>query len=102
MLLFPATRLELRMNTKLRLKEQFNIDFNNLFCLTNMPVGRFLDYLNENGNYENYITELVNSFNPAAAQGVMCRNTLSVGPERRHIQLRLQPDDGIRYFSEMG
>lgn len=63
------------------LKEHFDVKFNTLYCLTNMPVGRFLDYLTESGKYEGYITELVNSFNPAAAQGVMCRNTLSVGPD---------------------
>jgi radical SAM/Cys-rich protein len=79
----PGDQNSLENEYKMRLKEQFDIDFNNLFCMTNMPVGRFLDYLTENGNYENYITELVNSFNPAAAQGVMCRNTLSVGPEGR-------------------
>lgn len=66
---------------KMKLKEQYDIVFNDLFCMTNMPVGRFLDYLTETGNYDDYITELVNSFNSAAAQGVMCRNTLSVGPE---------------------
>ncbi|MFO7811104.1 MAG: arsenosugar biosynthesis radical SAM protein ArsS [Candidatus Delongbacteria bacterium] len=77
----PGDQNSLENEYKMRLKEQFDIDFNNLFCMTNMPLGRFLDYLTENGNYENYITELVNSFNPAAAQGVMCRNTLSVGPE---------------------
>ncbi len=77
----PGDQSLLENEFKMRLKEQFDLNFNNLFCMTNMPVGRFLDSLTENGNYEDYIAELVNSFNPAAAQGVMCRNTLSVGPD---------------------
>jgi radical SAM/Cys-rich protein len=65
------------------LKEEFDIDFNNLFCFTNMPVGRFYDYLTESGNYEDYMNDLVCSFNPAVISNIMCRNTLSVGPDGR-------------------
>ena len=30
-------------------------------------------------NYESYMEKLIENFNPAAAQGVMCRTTISVG-----------------------
>jgi len=30
-------------------------------------------------NLETYMTKLVNAFNPSAAMGVMCRNTISIG-----------------------
>ncbi len=43
-----------------------------------MPISRYLDYLIQSGNYEKYMTKLVNSFNPEAAKNVMCKNTLSV------------------------
>ena len=43
-----------------------------------MPIGRFLDFLVTSGNYEDYMTALVNAFNPAAARGVMCRSLISV------------------------
>jgi radical SAM/Cys-rich protein len=44
-----------------------------------MPISRFLDFLIASGNYEGYMARLANAFNPAAASGVMCRYTLSVG-----------------------
>ena len=44
-----------------------------------MPISRFLDYLIQSGNYDRYMDKLIQSFNPAAAAAVMCRNTLSVG-----------------------
>jgi radical SAM/Cys-rich protein len=44
-----------------------------------MPISRFLEFLLESGNYEQYMERLANAFNPAAAAGVMCRYTISVG-----------------------
>ncbi|MEJ2081141.1 MAG: arsenosugar biosynthesis radical SAM protein ArsS, partial [Acidobacteriota bacterium] len=65
------------------LGEQYGIVFNNLFCITNMPISRFLDFLLREGLYETYLTRLVESFNPAAVRGVMCRNLVSVGWDGR-------------------
>jgi radical SAM/Cys-rich protein len=48
-----------------------------------MPISRYLEYLIKSENYESYMTTLVNAFNPTAARGVMCRNTLSVGWDGR-------------------
>ena len=59
--------------------EDFGISFNSLFTLTNMPIKRFADLLFRTGELEAYMTLLVNNFNPAAVEGVMCRDTLSVG-----------------------
>ena len=53
--------------------------FDRLFTITNMPISRFLEHLDEKGQTEAYLARLVQSFNPAAAAGVMCRTTLSVG-----------------------
>jgi radical SAM/Cys-rich protein len=55
------------------------IEFNHLYTITNMPISRFLEFLVESGNYEPYMERLANAFNPAAAAGVMCRYTISVG-----------------------
>ena len=63
---------------KVALKEDFNIDFNQLFAITNLPISRFLEYLIASGNYEDYMYALVEAYNPAAVEGVMCKNTLSV------------------------
>ncbi|HMP98536.1 MAG TPA: arsenosugar biosynthesis radical SAM protein ArsS [Cyclobacteriaceae bacterium] len=74
----PADQQMLERDFKKELKEHFDIDFNNLFTITNIPISRFLDFLIESGNYEDYMEKLVNAFNPAAVSGVMCRNTISV------------------------
>ncbi len=75
----PAAQLQLERDFKRQLEQRHGIVFNSLFSITNMPISRFLEYLIVSGNYDAYMEKLVNAFNPAAALGVMCRNTLSVG-----------------------
>lgn len=79
----PGNQSELEAQFKQKLKDGWGIDFNNLYTITNLPISRFLEYLIASGKYETYMHELVNNFNPAAAQGVMCRNTISVGWDGR-------------------
>ena len=74
----PGDQKQLERDFKHELKEHFDIEFNSLFTITNIPVSRFLDFLIESGNYEEYMEKLVNAFNPSAIAGVMCRNTISV------------------------
>jgi radical SAM/Cys-rich protein len=74
----PGSQAGLESRYRQVLKERYGISFNRLFCLTNMPIGRFLDYLRKTGNYEDYLATLVNTFNRAALKNVMCRTTLSV------------------------
>jgi radical SAM/Cys-rich protein len=64
---------------KRELERRYGIVFNRLYTITNMPISRFLQFLEEKGLTEGYLTRLVQSFNPVAASGVMCRNTISVG-----------------------
>jgi len=66
------------MEFKRNLKKDFDIDFNGLFTITNIPISRYLDYLVASDNYEDYMDKLVTAFNPGAVKGVMCRNTISV------------------------
>ncbi|MEP0367018.1 MAG: arsenosugar biosynthesis radical SAM (seleno)protein ArsS [Cyclobacteriaceae bacterium] len=75
----PDDQAGLEQQFKQKLKDGWGIEFNELFAITNLPVSRFLDYLINSENYEDYMIELANAFNPVAAAGVMCRNTLSVG-----------------------
>ena len=74
----PPDQNALEKEFKTNLKKDFNIEFNNLFAITNLPISRYLDYLVVSENYEDYMTKLINAFNPSAAQNVMCRNTISV------------------------
>jgi radical SAM/Cys-rich protein len=74
----PPDQMGLQQEYKQQLKSDFNISFNNLFTITNMPIKRFADMLYKNGKLEEYMTLLVQSFNPTAISGLMCRDTLSV------------------------
>jgi radical SAM/Cys-rich protein len=75
----PSAQSSLEKEYKQVLKNKFEIDFNSLFTITNMPINRYLDYLMKSGNYQAYMEKLVNAYNPAAAENVMCRNTISIG-----------------------
>lgn len=74
----PGDQKQLERDFKHELKAHFGIDFNNLFTITNIPISRFLDFLIESENYEDYMEKLINAFNPGAVAGVMCRNTISI------------------------
>ena len=74
----PGDQGSLESQFKRKLKD-YDIAFDDLFCITNLPISRFLEYLVKSEKYEDYMNELVNAFNPAAAAGVMCRNTISIG-----------------------
>jgi radical SAM/Cys-rich protein len=60
-------------------RERYGVSFNHLFSITNMPIGRYLDYLLTSGNYDDYMKALIRAFNPASLKGVMCKSTISVG-----------------------
>ncbi|MCB0761983.1 MAG: arsenosugar biosynthesis radical SAM protein ArsS, partial [Flavobacteriales bacterium] len=74
----PAAQSDLERDFKQHLLDEFGLHFNGLFTITNLPISRFLDYLVASNNYEDYMYTLVDAFNPAAVDGVMCKNTLSV------------------------
>ncbi|MEX0771564.1 MAG: arsenosugar biosynthesis radical SAM (seleno)protein ArsS [Balneolales bacterium] len=75
----PPSQKSLEKDYKRALKKDHNIIFNNLFTITNLPISRFLNFLLLSDNLEDYMESLIASFNPGAAQGVMCRNTISIG-----------------------
>jgi radical SAM/Cys-rich protein len=75
----PGDQMKLEQDYKRVLKSDFDIEFNNLFTITNLPISRYLQYLVASNNYEAYMDKLVNAYNPLAAEAVMCRNSISVG-----------------------
>lgn len=104
----PGDQVELEAQFKNKLTASYQVEFNNLLAITNIPVSRFLDYLVTSDNYEEYMTELVNAYNATAAEGVMCRNTLSVGWDgylydcdfNQMLELRIQPIEHVRNFDK--
>jgi radical SAM/Cys-rich protein len=75
----PGEQRSLEARWKQQMQARYGIVFDRLFAITNMPISRFLDFLERQGRTEEYLGRLVAAFNPAAAEGVMCRTTLSVG-----------------------
>jgi len=74
----PGDQMELETEFKNQLHRRYGIVFNNLFAITNLPISRFLDYLLESDNYTQYMTDLIDAYNPSTIGGLMCRNTISV------------------------
>jgi len=79
----PAQQASLEAEWKRELLAHHGIRFDRLIALTNMPISRYLEWLERSGNLQAYLQTLVDAFNPAAAAGVMCRTTLSVGWDGR-------------------
>lgn len=79
----PPPQDELEKAYRLELFKQYNITFNRLYTITNMPISRFLEDLLARGDYERYMEKLVSAFNPRSIGGLMCRSTLSVGWDGR-------------------
>ena len=74
----PGSQKELAIDYKEQLFEDYGIKFNNLFTITNAPLGRFKNYLASNGLAEKYIQLLADNFNPDAAANIMCRTLINV------------------------
>ena len=75
----PPAQHAVEADFKRELGRRHGIEFNSLYTITNMPISRFLEFLLRSGNYERYMEKLANAYNPAAAAGVMCRDTISIG-----------------------
>ena len=75
----PGGQASLERDYKRALERDHGIVFDALYTITNMPISRFLEFLERSGNLQRYMELLVQSFNPAATRGVMCRTYLSVG-----------------------
>ncbi len=102
----PGDQMALESDFKKALKEDFNIDFHNLFAITNLPISRFLDYLIASENYEDYMYALVEAYNPFAVENVMCTNTLSVSWDGNlydcdfNQMLNLKVNSKVKHISE--
>jgi radical SAM/Cys-rich protein len=75
----PGNQAALERDWKRELARRYDIHFDRLYTITNMPISRFLAFLEEKGRTAEYLLRLVNAYNPAAATRVMCRTLLSVG-----------------------
>lgn len=75
----PPPQQPLEDDYRRHLGEEYGVIFNHLYTLTNMPISRFLLDLTRQGAQERYLDLLVEKFNPATVEGLMCRSLVSVG-----------------------
>ena len=74
----PPPQDSLQRDYKVFLAEKFDIQFNQLFTITNMPIARFGSTLLSKGEFENYMNLLKDAFSVANMKGLMCINQLSI------------------------
>jgi radical SAM/Cys-rich protein len=74
----PPEQSAIEADFRRELKQRYDISFNNLYTITNMPIARYLDWLRRSKNEESYMRKLVSAFNPATVSNLMCRNLISV------------------------
>jgi radical SAM/Cys-rich protein len=75
----PPDQIALEKEYRNALLNDFGIEFTNLFAITNLPASSYLNYLISSENFEDYMTKLIDAFNPIAAVNIMYRNTISIG-----------------------
>ncbi|MCL2924412.1 MAG: arsenosugar biosynthesis radical SAM protein ArsS [Trichodesmium sp. MAG_R04] len=68
----------LEQDYKNYLKKHFNITFNQLFTITNLPIGRTKLFLEKLKTYQSYLDFLEENFNGKTIENLMCRNELSI------------------------
>lgn len=107
----PGSQQRLEAVYKAELAGRHGIVFNNLFTITNAPIGRFREQLEANGTYAEYLHLLAGRFNPEAAAGIMCRTLISVDWQgevyncdfNQAMDLPVTADDGSKItIAELG
>ena len=69
---------QLERDYKIFLQEHFGVCFNNLFTITNLPIGRTKFHLERLKLYKPYLHFLESHFNPGTVEHLMCRDELSI------------------------
>ena len=74
----PPQQDKLQDQYKILLKNNFNIEFNSLYTITNMPISRFGSTLISKGIFDDYVSLLKDSYSEQAKNNVMCKNLISI------------------------
>ena len=74
----PPSQSKLEKEYKSYLRESFDIEFNNLFTITNMPINRFGSTLVSQDKFNSYMKLLKSSFSEKAKENVMCKELISI------------------------
>ena len=74
----PPPQDKLETDYKRELAEHFDIHFDHLFTITNMPISRFGSVLVSKGEFDNYMHLLKTSYSSNNLKSVMCKTILSI------------------------
>ncbi|VAW84837.1 hypothetical protein MNBD_GAMMA16-2327, partial [hydrothermal vent metagenome] len=74
----PPPQEELEHAYKEHLRDEFDVEFNHLFTITNMPIQRFGSTLISKGTFNSYMRTLKTAYQESNLDSVMCRNLLSI------------------------
>jgi hypothetical protein len=61
----PPAQAAIEADFRRELKQRYDVSFDRLFTITNVPIARYLDWLRRSGNEASYMRKLVNAFNPS-------------------------------------
>ena len=75
----PPDQNDLEHAYKRELADRYQIQFDHLLAITNIPINRYAKFLLKKGKLDDYMSLLAENFNPRAAEQVMCRSLLSIG-----------------------
>ena len=74
----PPPQEKLEEDYRRILSNKYQISFNKLYTITNMPIKRFSSQLEAEGALMNYQKLLIDKFNPSNMDNIMCKNIISV------------------------
>jgi len=79
----PPPQASLADDYRRELKQRFDLDFHELWTITNMPIQRWRDDLQRQGRLDDYMQLLIESWNPATVDGLMCRHQIHIDSQGR-------------------
>jgi radical SAM/Cys-rich protein len=105
----PPAQDELENAYKKELLDRYDIEFNQLFTLCNMPINRFGSTLISNNKLDHYMAILMQSHRDENLESVMCRNLISVDWQgyvydcdfNQMLNLNLSDNDEQVHISEL-
>ena len=105
--ILPPSQEILEADYKRILFEKYNISFNNLYTITNMPINRYADSLNRENKLGSYYKLLKENFNKNNLENLMCKKTISVNWQGQiydcdfNQQINLKGNKGPKTLSDL-
>ena len=105
--ILPPSQEILEADYKRILFENYNISFNNLYTITNMPINRYKDSLKRENKLDSYYKLLRENFNRNNLKNIMCKKTISVNWQGQiydcdfNQQINLKGNKGPKTLSDL-